>query len=46
MFAPWVNDQPLSLLKRSGLLHRIGGQRVFDEFDQALAAARAGTQAN
>ena len=35
------NEQPLSLLRRSGLLAEIGAQNVFDDLDSALRAAAA-----
>ena len=36
-----LNEQPLSLLKRSGFLDELGGGNVFDDFDEALRSAAA-----
>ncbi|HUQ28170.1 MAG TPA: SulP family inorganic anion transporter [Usitatibacter sp.] len=36
-----LNEQPLSLLQRSGFLEELGGENVFDDFDAALRAANA-----
>lgn len=40
LFIAEANDQPLSLLRRSGLADRMGEHHVFDTFRDALAAAR------
>ncbi len=36
-----LNQQPLSLLERSGFLDELGRENVFDDFDEALRAAAA-----
>ena len=38
-----LNEQPMSLLERSGFLKQLGGENVFDDFDAALGAAGATT---
>jgi len=38
-----LNEQPLSLLKRSGFLDELGRENVFDDFEAALEAAGATT---
>jgi len=38
------NEQPLSLMRRSGFIDQLGGESaVFDDLTEALAAVRAGT---
>ena len=36
-----LNEQPLSLIERSGFLEELGRENVFDDFDAALRAASA-----
>jgi SulP family sulfate permease len=36
-----LNEQPLSLLKRSGFLEELGRENLFDDFDAALRSAHA-----
>jgi SulP family sulfate permease len=36
-----LNEQPLSLLKRSGFIDELGPGNVFDDFDEAVRAAAA-----
>jgi SulP family sulfate permease len=36
-----LNEQPLSLIERSGFLEELGRENVFDDFDEALRAAQA-----
>ena len=38
-----LNEQPLSLLARSGFLEQLGHDNVFDDFEAALDAAAAAT---
>jgi SulP family sulfate permease len=38
-----LNEQPLSLIARSGFLDQLGRENVFDDFDAALQAAGATT---
>ena len=38
-----LNEQPMSLLERSGFLEELGGENLFDDFDAALDAAGATT---
>ncbi|HMN80602.1 MAG TPA: SulP family inorganic anion transporter [Burkholderiaceae bacterium] len=33
------NEQPLSLMRRSGFLERLGGENLFDEIDEAIRSA-------
>ena len=36
-----LNEQPLSLIRRSGFLEEIGAENVFDDLDEALRSAAA-----
>jgi SulP family sulfate permease len=36
-----LNEQPMSLLERSGFVEELGRENVFDDFDEALRAAAA-----